>query len=141
MNKLNYIKLLLAFSTILICGYTAHSQERSYQLSSHILDINTGSPAAGVTIELYKMGECGSWEYIAQSTTDQNGRVKDFLPEDGKDNRGVYKLCFKVEPYFNKQNISPFYPFIDVVFQIKDSNHYHVPIVLSPFGYSTYRGN
>lgn len=116
------------------------AQEVNYQLSSHILDINTGRPAQGVTIELYQLAPDSTWHFLAQSTTDPNGRVKNFLPE-AKDNRGVYKLCFLTKPYFTAQNTKTFYPFVDVVFEISDNKHYHVPIVLSPYGYSTYRGN
>lgn len=75
-------------------------------------------------------------------TTDGNGRVKDFLEKrTGADNRGVYKLTYYVAPYFESQAQDTFYPFIDVVFEIKDDSHYHVPITLSPYGYSTYRGS
>lgn len=118
------------------------AQEKSYQLSSHILDINSGRPAAGVTIVLSKMNADKSWEVIDRRTTDSNGRVKDFLEQkDGKTNKGTYKLTFLTAPYFEARKQESFYPFIDVVFTIKDDNHYHVPITLSPFGYSTYRGS
>ena len=110
------------------------AQEKSYQLSSHILDINSGRPAAGVTIVLSKMNADKSWDVI--------GRVKDFLEQkDGESNKGTYKLTFLTAPYFEAKSQESFYPFIDVVFSIKDDNHYHVPITLSPFGYSTYRGS
>lgn len=69
-------------------------------------------------------------------------RVPDFLPkEEDKDNIGVYKLTFFVEPYFQSQQLDTFYPYIEVVFEIKDDKHYHVPITLSAYGYGTYRGN
>lgn len=117
------------------------AQNESYQLSSHILDINLGQPAAGVKISLSKMNIDNTWTTIDEKLTDENGRVKDFLKEDGKDNKGVYKLTYHVGPYFESQKQNTFYPFIEVVFEIKDGNHYHVPITLSPYGYSTYRGN
>ena len=82
------------------------------------------------------------WTVIDEKITDTNGRVKDFLPQNEEsDNKGIYKLTFHTEPYFNSQEKSSFYPFIEVVFEIKDNSHYHVPITLSPYGYSTYRGN
>lgn len=141
-SRIRYILPLLTSIVFFFIGSArANAQNVSYQLSSHILDINTGQPAKDVTIKLYKQTEDGKWVYIAQSITDNNGRVKNFLPEGDQNNHGVYKLCFLVEPYFTKQNVKSFYPFIDVVFEIKDNNHYHVPIVLSPYGYSTYRGN
>ena len=88
------------------------------------------------------MGTADKWVCIDEKTTDSNGRVKDFLLQDGKtDNKGIYKLTFHTEPYFKSQDKESFYPFIEVVFEIKDNSHYHVPITLSPYGYSTYRGN
>ena len=80
--------------------------------------------------------------FIDEKYTDENGRIKNFLKEEkGTDHKGIYKLTFFTEPYFKKMSQESFYPFIDVVFELKDNNHYHVPITLSPFGYSTYRGN
>ena len=61
--------------------------------------------------------------------------------QDGKDNSGIYKLTFHTSPYFKSLGQKSFYPFIEVVFELVDNEHYHVPITLSPFGYSTYRGN
>ena len=118
------------------------AQDKVYQLSSHILDINTGRPAQGVKIVLSKLSGENNWSVMEERTTDGNGRVKDFLEKrTGADNRGVYKLTYYVAPYFESQAQDTFYPFIDVVFEIKDDSHYHVPITLSPYGYSTYRGS
>lgn len=134
------LSLLTLFT--LLFSLQVFSQEKQYQLSSHILDINTGSPAKDVKISLSKMNGKQNWTLIDEKTTDENGRVKDLLPQDEKsDNKGIYKLTFYTEPYFKLQNKESFYPFIEVVFEIKDNSHYHVPITLSPFGYSTYRGN
>lgn len=118
------------------------AQEAKYQLSSHILDVTQGQPATNVKISLSKQDDSGKWETIDEKFTDENGRIKDFLKESKDvDNKGIYRLTYYVKPYFEKLNQSSFYPFIEVVFEIKDDNHYHVPITLSPFGYSTYRGN
>ncbi|MGY3053400.1 5-hydroxyisourate hydrolase [Pedobacter sp. UYEF25] len=117
------------------------AQKPKYQLSSHILDISKGMPAAGVSIKLEKYNEQNkTWSFEAEKKTDESGRIPDFLPSD-KSNIGVYKLTFYTEPYFKKSHVESFYPFIEVVFQIKDGKHYHVPITLSAYGYSTYRGN
>ena len=129
--------------TFLIAIFTtaAFAQKKEYQLSSHILDISKGMPASGVTIKLEKYNETTkTWSFVDERKTDKAGRVSDFL-ESGKNNHGIYKLTFLTQPYFKLSNIESFYPFVEVVFQIKDSNHYHVPITLSAFGYSTYRGN
>lgn len=128
--------LLLAIAT------TGFAQDAKYQLSSHILDITKGQPAADVKISLSQRNNSGEWTTIDEKFTDENGRIKDFLKDvEGADHHGVYKLTYFVEPYFKRAGQSSFYPFIEVVFEIKDGNHYHVPITLSPFGYSTYRGN
>lgn len=130
------IVLMLAFASV------SFAQEAKYQLSSHILDVTQGEPAPNVKISLSKQKENGKWKTIDEKYTDSNGRIKDFLKEEkGENNKGIYKLTYYVEPYFTKLNQSSFYPFIEVVFEIKDDKHYHVPITLSPFGYSTYRGN
>lgn len=128
--------ILLAFASL---GF---AQEVKYQLSSHILDITRGEPAPNVKISLAKRVKNGNWKTIEEKYTDVNGRITDFLKAGkGVNNHGVYKLTYFVEPYFKKFKQSSFYPFIEVVFEIKDDNHYHVPITLSPYGYSTYRGN
>lgn len=134
MKKVFFI-LLLAFATSL------HYGQNTYQLSSHILDISTGTGAAGVEIQLEKFHSASkSWKTIDKKRTDSNGRIKDFLPKQ-KNNDGIYKLVYWTAPYFASKNQKSFYPFIEVVFEISDQTHYHVPITLSPFGYSTYRGN
>ena len=81
------------------------------------------------------------WVLLEEKLTDENGRVKDFLEEGTTDHKGIYRLTYHVAPYFERLQQDSFYPFIEVVFEIKDGKHYHVPITLSPYGYSTYRGN
>ena len=132
----NPILILLIFFSAFI-----QAQEK-YQLSSHILDISQGKPAPNVKIALSKQHENQNWVLIDEKYTDNNGRIKDFLKEESnKNNNGVYKLTFYITPYFEKLKQKTFYPFIEVVFEIKDNQHYHIPITLSPYGYSTYRGN
>ncbi len=137
MKKGIIISLLILFSSGI--GF---AQQSKYQLSSHILDISKGMPAADVMISLQKQVQGNQWLMVAEKHTDKNGRVSDFLPQkEGMDHVGIYKLTFYVEPYFQRQQTDTFYPYIEVVFEIKDNKHYHVPITLSAFGYSTYRGN
>ena len=118
-----------------------YAQTNTYQLSSHILDVSKGAPASGVTIRLEKYNEKTKiWSFVDEKITDENGRITDFLNQS-KSNLGIYKLTYFTTEYFKRSNTESFYPFIDVVFQIKDDKHYHVPITLSAFGYATYRGN
>jgi 5-hydroxyisourate hydrolase len=119
----------------------AYGQAPSYQLSSHILDVSSGMPASGVTVQLEKLNENTKvWVFVDKKVTDGQGRIKEFL-SGRQQNRGIYKLTFSVKEYFSSKKTESFYPFIDVVFQIQDEKHYHVPITLSAYGYSTYRGN
>lgn len=137
MKRLSIILFILGLTS-----FVALSQEHKYQLSSHILDITRGEGAPGIKIALSKMDSRGAWQVLEEKTTDQNGRIKEFLKEElGKQHRGVYKLSYYTEPYFTELGQKSFYPFIEVVFEIQDDSHYHVPITLSPYGYSTYRGN
>ncbi len=121
--------------------YAQNSKE--FQLSSHILDISTGKPAPMVEVELEKYNDSQKWIFVAKKKTDNNGRIADFLPftKNKTENYGKYRLKFLTENYFINQKTESFYPYIEVVFQIKSEEHYHVPITLSPFGYSTYRGS
>lgn len=133
--------LYLAFCVSLFSLFSFAQKDVTYQLSSHILDISKGLPASGVTISLEKYDEpTKTWSTIDEKVTDENGRIPDFL-ESNTDNLGIYKLIYWTTDYFKSQQTESFYPFIEVVFQIKDNAHYHVPITLSPYGYSTYRGN
>lgn len=136
MKKVTF--LILAF---IVLAQLSFAQETKFQLSSHILDITTGKPAAAVKITLSKMDKNNKWTVVDERKTDDNGRVKDFIKQDGKDNRGIYKLTFHTNPYFKALGNQSFYPFIEVVFELIDNEHYHVPITLSPYGYSTYRGS
>lgn len=134
-------KFIYTFAFILISTMT-FAQAKTYQLSSHILDVSKGMPAVGVPIKLEQYNTTKkTWSLVDEKITDANGRIPDFLPNTDKSNLGIYKLTFATSDYFKKDNIESFYPFIEVVFEIKDKNHYHVPITLSAFGYSTYRGN
>lgn len=117
------------------------AQTNNFQLSSHILDVSKGLPVAGVKIKLEKYNDQKKiWSFVDEKNTDSNGRISDFLASE-KDNLGIYKLTYYTSDYFKKNKTESFYPFIEVVFEIKDKNHYHVPITLSAYGYSTYRGS
>lgn len=136
-------KLLLVLFSIVYLGVYAQ-KNKNFQLSSHILDISTGRPAPQVEVELEKYNDISKqWVFITKKMTDNNGRITDFLPliKGKSENHGKYRLRFLTENYFTNQKTESFYPYIEVVFQIKNDEHYHVPITLSPFGYSTYRGN
>jgi 5-hydroxyisourate hydrolase len=110
------------------------------QLTTHILDTTHGKPAAGVLIVLYQQ-QYAEWKEIVRGITNHDGRITDWLPKEEILPSGQYKLKFETGDYFKQFMISSFYPFVEVIFNINDESHYHVPLLLNPFGYSTYRGS
>ncbi len=110
------------------------------QITTHILDTSLGKPAASVEVELHQLHD-NQWRQIASDETNQDGRVGDWLG-DGNLTAGQYRLVFQVGDYFARAGRDTFYPHIEIVFQIgDDGQHYHVPLLLNPYGYSTYRGS
>ncbi|MFI0394666.1 hydroxyisourate hydrolase [Paracoccus jiaweipingae] len=119
----------------LLLAQTAQSET----ISTHILDLARGVGGADVPVTLALKGGDGEWHQLAAARTDENGRVKEFAGVDAE--AGIYRLSFDMTGY-GDAGTSPFFPQIDVTFQIRDPDqHHHVPVVVSPFGYSTYRGN
>ncbi len=110
------------------------------QITTHILDTSKGKPAKKVTVHLEKPNKDDSWENISSGLTDKDGRITNFLPDDEILEPGIYRLVFETSSYFSKQGVWGFYPSITIIFEIRDSQHYHVPLLLNPYGYSTYRG-
>jgi 5-hydroxyisourate hydrolase len=110
-------------------------------ITTHILDTSCGRPAAGVPVTL-EVEAAGGWILLGKGTTNADGRISDLLPDDTAIEAGVYRLIFDTSTYFAGNNVQAFYPQVTVVFKIEKTNqHYHVPLLLSPFGYSTYRGS
>lgn len=110
-------------------------------ITTHILDTSRGKPAANVKVRLDYL-EDGDWHRIGSGVTDDDGRVKDLLKDDSKFVAGHYRLEFVVGDYFAEQETEGFYPYVKIVFVVRDTDsHYHVPLLLNPFGYSTYRGS
>lgn len=108
-------------------------------ITTHILDIQLGQPAAGVDVKLEKFQD-GQWQQLDHGVTGKDGRISDFLSA-GTVDEGIYQLTFNSGAYFSDRGTLTFYPKVTVIFEIQDKNqHYHVPLLLSPFGYSTYRG-
>ncbi|HEX2498818.1 MAG: hydroxyisourate hydrolase [Actinomycetes bacterium] len=106
-------------------------------LSTHVLDATTGRPAIGVPVRL----ERGDGGTLASAATDADGRIRDW-GNAGADEPGSYRLIFGTGAYFAVRGIGTFYPEVAVTFAIGDpSEHYHVPLLLSPYAYSTYRGS
>ena len=110
------------------------------QITTHILDTTKGRPAAGVPIALHEQAG-DNWPEIARGVTNSDGRIPDLLPPAQVLAAGAYKLKFFTQEYFERDGLTHFYPFIEICFTVADASHYHVPLLLNPFGYSTYRGS
>lgn len=111
-------------------------------ISTHILDTARGRPAAGVTVSLEILNAGEGWSPLAQAVTDDDGRIKSFILAESQLVAGTYRLVFAVGEYFTSLNQESFYPEVSVSFLIPGgAEHYHVPLLISPFGYSTYRGS
>jgi 5-hydroxyisourate hydrolase len=111
------------------------------QITTHVLDTSLGRPAASVPVALEIERPGGVWTEISRGATDSDGRLRHLLAP-GALVKGTYRLTFDTRAYFQAHQEKGFYPSVSVVFEIHDAtDHYHVPLLLSPFGYSTYRGN
>ncbi len=109
-------------------------------LTTHVLDVSIGRPARGVALALERL-DGGAFRELARGETDADGRAGALLAP-GSLVAGTYRLRFEVGPYFAASERPTFYPYVEIVFAVEATDqHYHVPLLLSPFGYSTYRGS
>jgi len=106
-------------------------------ITTHVLDTSRGAPAAGMSV-LLELRRSGDWMTIGRATTDANGRVTSF--GSAAPAPGTYRLTFDTRAYHKSIGVAPFFPEVTVTFEVVSDAHYHVPLLLSPFGYSTYRG-
>jgi len=109
-------------------------------ITTHVLDTSLGKPGADIAIELER-DDSGAWKLIGGGVTDADGRLKTLTPA-GPVMPARYRLRFQTAPYFARLNVPCFFPLVEIVFTVVDgAAHYHVPLLLSPYGYSTYRGS
>lgn len=110
-------------------------------ITTYILDTTSGRPGAGIPAVLERKTHSAGWQAIAEGITDVDGRINDLLEPKDVFLPGHYRLIFEIGPYFLLKSIECFFPQITISFAVKDPmQHYHVPLLLSPFGYSTFRG-
>lgn len=122
----------------------ASAMETRPPITSHALDTATGKPAEGLPLKLEVMGDGGVWRTIGRTTTNDDGRAPGLMTSATTTDfvKGTYRVVFDTEAYFGRTGAPCFYPEVTVVFRVEDpSEHFHVPLLLSPFGYSTYRGS
>jgi len=111
-------------------------------ITTHILDIAAGKPAQGVTATLERESSPDQWEHLGTSQTNADGRIEDFLAATAKIESGVYRIKFVTQEYLNEKHGRGFYPLVSITFNVENpAEHYHVPLLLSPHGFSTYRGS
>lgn len=112
-------------------------------ITTHVLDTSTGKPAAAVDVVLEAEGG-GKWKRVGISKTNADGRVKDWLTTRANFSlvKGMYRIKFNTRRYFTDRGVETFYPYVEIIFNVESAEeHYHVPLLVSPFAYSTYRGS
>lgn len=110
------------------------------RITTHILDTTKGKPVQGIAVVLYQQ-QNNDWTEIAKGITDNDGRITDLLSREETLALGIYKMRFLTKAYFDQLHTPTFYPYVEITFEITAREHYHIPLLLSPFGYSTYRGS
>ncbi len=108
-------------------------------ITTHVLDTALGRPASGVPLILARASG-GGWTTVGRGATDLDGRCKTLLKQ-GRLKKGAYRLTFGTASYFKRTRQTGFYPSVSIVFTVRDARHHHVPLLISPWGYSTYRGS
>lgn len=130
-------KLVLCVGSILFSS-VAMAQN---PLSVHVLNLENGLPSSNVSVTLEEQKN-GQWIKISEAKTNEQGRITELFPENKAFQSAIYKVTFKTGDWFKANNQKTFFPEVPVIFQVDGSvKHYHIPLLLSPYGYSTYRGN
>jgi 5-hydroxyisourate hydrolase len=110
-------------------------------ISTHVLDTSTGRPAGAVPVSL-ELHDANGWQQVTSASTDVDGRVKEMWPSGRPPEAGVYRLTFATGAWFTRQGIHAFHPQVSVEFLVTDATqHHHIPLLLSPFGFTTYKGS
>lgn len=111
-------------------------------ITTHVLDTSRGRPASGVPITLSFREASGAYTELGRGETDADGRLRTLVPAGHALAAGVYRIVFDTGAYFAKLGIEGFYPEVPIVFTIRaPEEHFHVPLLINPYGYSTYRGS
>lgn len=136
MKQLKYIT-----AGLLLAGTSSLALAAANPLSVHVLNLENGLPSPGVQVVLeQKQGD--DWTQLSTGVTNEQGRITALYPEDKTWEQGTYKVTFETGDWFEKHDTETFFPEIPVIFSADASvEHYHVPLLLSPYGFSTYRGN
>ena len=132
------IKALILGTGMALSTYTMATDN---PLSVHVLNLQTGLPSSDVAVVL-EQNQKGQWIKLNEKVTNENGRITALYPDHKTLEQGTYRVTFKTGDWFKKHNEDSFFPEVPVIFNINGAvKHYHIPLLLSPYGYSTYRGN
>jgi 5-hydroxyisourate hydrolase len=111
-------------------------------ITTHVLDTARGRPAASMHVVLEQRDAQDQWQVVGRAETDGDGRVRTLMPDGASLLPGIYRLVFETRKYFDAHGLRTLYPYVTVVFEASpDEAHYHIPLLLTPFGYTTYRGS
>lgn len=111
-------------------------------ISTHVLDTTLGKPAAGVPVRLERQERAGNWVLLRSAQTDGDGRCTQLVPEKSILSEGIYRLVFEIKSYYVSQSAASLYPVVEITFEVrKGESRFHIPLLLSPNGYTTYRGS
>lgn len=111
-------------------------------ITTHVLDTSIGRPAGGVHVTLERRSAEGSFRELGRGVTDSDGRLKSLLSDAAPLEPGIYRMTFETGAYYAERGLEGFYPEVLIVFEVREGReHYHVPLLLTPWGYSTYRGS
>jgi 5-hydroxyisourate hydrolase len=111
------------------------------RVSTHVLDTALGRPATGLPVRLERREKTGNWLLLASAQTDQDGRCNQLLQDENVLSAGLFRLTFDTESYFAATKIVALYPVVEVTFEVRvGETQFHIPLLLSPNGYTTYRG-
>lgn len=126
---------------LILAGSSSFAMAAGNPLSVHVLNIQNGLPSQDVTVTLERK-DGDKWIELSEAVTNEKGRISELYPEGETLVNGTYRVVFETGEWFEKQGVSSFFPEIPVVFTMDGTlEHYHVPLLLSPYGFSTYRGN
>lgn len=134
-------KLLNLFAATLLSTLSLSVSAAGNPLSVHVLNLQDGLPSPGVNVTLEKQDSQG-WSHLNSATTNEQGRITALYPDGKALEKGIYRVTFKTGEWFKQQQATTFFPEVPVIFEADGQlPHYHIPLLLSPYGFSTYRGN
>ncbi|WP_286133472.1 hydroxyisourate hydrolase [Colwellia sp. UCD-KL20] len=121
---------------------STHVSQGVSQITTHVLDTSRGLPAKGLPITLFQQDKNSVWQSLSNGVTNDDGRIAGLLDPELVLPAGLYRMHFDTKTYFDSIGDKGFYPYVDIVFELNASgDHYHIPLLLTAYGYSTYRGS